>query len=108
MKDKSNNFPKKEKTKAWTKQINSRIRSAAAGASTKENPRRKFATGSAGLALVVRGSSRRIMIMRFRPANISFINRRLYLPRLLLILSSIEQNRPAHLDRSLHINFRFG
>jgi len=32
------------------------------------------------------------MIMRFRPANISLINRRHYLPRLLLILSSIEQN----------------
>ena len=28
------------------------------------------------------------MIMRFRPANISLINRRHYLPRLLLILSS--------------------
>ena len=27
------------------------------------------------------------MIMRFRPANISLINRRLYLPRLLLTLS---------------------
>jgi hypothetical protein len=32
------------------------------------------------------------MIMRFRPANISLINRRLYLPRLLLTLSSIEKN----------------
>src|ERR1700689_912544 len=69
----------------------SRTGSAAAEASTKKNPRRKFATGSAGLALVVRGSSRRIMIMRFRPANISLINRRHYLPRLLLTLSS---NRP--------------
>ena len=28
--------------------------------------------------------------MRFRPANISLINRRLYLPRLLLTLPSIE------------------
>jgi hypothetical protein len=35
-----------------------------------------YATGSAGLALTVRGSSRRIMIMRFRPANIRLINRR--------------------------------
>jgi hypothetical protein len=34
------------------------------------------------------------------------INRRHYLPRLLLTLSSIEKKRPAHLDRSLHINFR--
>ena len=32
------------------------------------------------------------MIMRFRPANISLINRRLYLPRLRLILSSIEKD----------------
>jgi len=69
-------------------QFNSRVGSAAAGASTKENPRRKFATGSAGLASEVRGSSRRIMMMRFRPANISVINRRHYLPRLRLTLSS--------------------
>ena len=34
-------------------------------ASTKENPRLPYATGSTGLALTVRGSSRRIMIMRF-------------------------------------------
>ena len=46
----------------------------------------------AGLAPLVRGSSRRIMIMRFRPANISLINRRHYLPRLLLTLSSFEKN----------------
>ena len=32
------------------------------------------------------------MIMRFRSANISLINRRLYLPRLRLILSSIEKD----------------
>jgi hypothetical protein len=49
---------------------------AAAQASTKENPRSPYATGSAGLAITVRGSSRRIMIMRFRPANIRLINRR--------------------------------
>jgi len=30
--------------------------------------------------------------MRFRPANISLINRRHLLPRLLLTLSSIEEN----------------
>jgi hypothetical protein len=30
--------------------------------------------------------------MRFRPASISLINRRLYLPRLLLTLSSIEKD----------------
>src|SRR5665213_1582436 len=89
---------------------NSRTESAAAGASTKENPRRKFATGSAGLASVVRGSSRRIMIMRFRPANISLINRRLYLPRLLLSLSSKKQiqklpNDSQMLTGSHHIDF---
>jgi hypothetical protein len=44
--------------------------------------------------------------MRFRPANISLINRRLYLPRLLLTLSSIEKHDTTHLDRSLHINIR--
>jgi hypothetical protein len=53
----------------------------------KENPRLPYATGSAGLATLVRGSSRRIMIMRFRPANIRLINRRSKLPRLLLALS---------------------
>src|ERR1700739_3090112 len=34
------------------------------------------------------------MIMRFRPANISLINRRHYLPRLLLTLSSKRQKPP--------------
>ena len=61
---------------------------AAARASTKENPRSAYATGSTGLAITVRGSSRRIMIMRFRPANIRLINRRSKLLRLLLALSS--------------------
>jgi hypothetical protein len=53
----------------------------------KENPRESYATGSAGLATLVRGSSRRIKIIRFRPANITLINRRQNLPRLLLALS---------------------
>jgi hypothetical protein len=47
-----------------------------------------YATGSAELAITVRGSSRRIKIMRFRPANIRLINRRSNLLRLLLALSS--------------------
>ena len=51
-----------------------------------------YATGSAGLAITVRGSSRRIMIMRFRHANIRLINRRSKLPRLLLALSSGKDN----------------
>jgi hypothetical protein len=72
-----------------------------------------YATGSTGLAITVRGSSRRIMIMQFRPANIRLINRRLKLPRLLLALSSRKckdnyKNIPtdfAVLTRSLHIRW---
>ena len=50
--------------------------------------------------------------VRFGPANISLINRRLYLPRLLLTLSSKtqRQNHPSHskmLTGSHHINVRF-
>jgi hypothetical protein len=49
------------------------------------------------------------MIMRFRPANISLINRRQYLPRLLLTLSSKDENKNNPTDSqlltgSLHIN----
>jgi hypothetical protein len=69
-----------------------------------------YATGSAELAITVRGSSRRIKIMRFRPANIRLINRRFKLPRLLLALASKnhERNddqtrRVRRLTRSLHI-----
>ena len=72
-----------------------------------------YATGSTGLALTVRGSSRRIMIMRFRPANIRLINRRSNLPGLLLALFSgknksngnYKNNHTDHaeLTRSLHI-----
>jgi hypothetical protein len=73
-----------------------------------------YATGSTGLAITVRGSSRRIMIMRFRPANIRLINRRPNLPRLLLALSSGKSKSndnyknnptdPEELTRSLHIS----
>jgi hypothetical protein len=72
-----------------------------------------YATGSAGLAILVRGSSRRIKIMRFRPANIRLINRRPNLPRLLLALfsendndKSNDKNNPTDVQRltgSLHI-----
>ena len=42
-----------------------------------ENPRLIYAAGlRARPALLVRGSSRRITMMRFRPANIRVINRR--------------------------------
>jgi len=47
------------------------------GVHGKENPRKFYAVGlRAEPALIVRGSSRRITIMRFRPANIRVINRR--------------------------------
>ena len=43
----------------------------------KENPRELYAVGlRTEPAPLVRGSSRRITIMRFRPANIRVINRR--------------------------------
>jgi hypothetical protein len=48
------------------------------------------------------------MIMRFRPANISLINRRHYLPRLLLILSSIEKNDQRTLTGHYISISRFG
>ena len=62
-----------------------------------------YATGSAGLATLVRGSSRRIKIMRFRPANIRRINRRSLLPRLRLTLSSKnnkENNKENNNDKN--------
>ena len=47
------------------------------GVHGKENPRPNYAVGlRTEPALLVRGSSRRITIMRFRPANIRVINRR--------------------------------
>ncbi len=89
---KSKNFPKNEKAKTLTheqQQPNSRTEPAAARSKHEgESSSCSYATGSAGLATLVRGSSRRITIMRFRPANIRLINRRSNLPRLLLALSS--------------------
>jgi hypothetical protein len=47
------------------------------GVHGKENPRTFYAVGlQTEPALLVRGSSRRITIMRSRPANIRVINRR--------------------------------
>ena len=47
------------------------------GVHGKENPRKFYAVGlRTEPALIVRGSSRRITIMRLRPANIRLINRR--------------------------------
>jgi hypothetical protein len=67
--------------------------------------------GSAGLAITVRGSSRRIMIMRFRPANIRLINRRSICPGCCSLCPREKgkgnyKNIPtdfAELTRSLHI-----
>ena len=62
--------------------------------------------GSAGLAPLVRGSSRRMMTMRQRPANIRLIHRRPLCLRLPLALSSKTQNHPTPVQRltgSLHI-----
>src|SRR5688572_17637411 len=54
-----------------------RAEQALAERRTEENPRSVLsATGSAGLASLVRGSSRRITTMGPRPANIRVINRR--------------------------------
>ena len=62
-----------------------------------ENPRLIYAAGfQARPALLVRGSSRRITIMRFRPANIRVINRRdSRLGHLrCCVLSNIKKRRP--------------
>src|SRR5215472_1314122 len=79
------------------------------GGNGKENPRRLYATTlRVGPAYVVRGSSRRINILRFQPANIRLINRRdirldcapLGFPR------APDKNQtkiPADVDRSFHI-----
>jgi hypothetical protein len=42
--------------------------------------------------------------MRFRPANISLINRRLYLPRLLLSLFSKDRNKDKNKDKNKNKN----
>jgi len=115
-KNKSKNFPKKEKAKT-IQPVNNAIqledRVSRSRSKHEGESRRKYATGSAGLAMLVRGSSRRIMIMRFRPANISLINRRHYLPRLPLILSSKRQKqklpqRFEDVDRVTPYHFRAG
>jgi len=69
-----------------------------------------YATGSAGFAITVRGSSRRIMIMRFRPANIRLINRRSTCPGCCSLCprerAKATTKTPtdfAELTRSLHI-----
>ena len=74
----------------------------------KENPRRFYAVGlRTEPAPIVRGSSRRITIMRFRPANIRVINRRKnYLGHNLRCLPRVRKRKKKQLlvvDRSFHI-----
>jgi len=79
----------------------------------KENPRRFYAVGlRTEPAPIVRGSSRRITIMRFRPANIRVINRRKnYLGHNLRCLPRVRKRKKKQLlvvDRSFHIRTMVG
>src|SRR6185503_1583 len=80
------------------------------GAPEMENPRGHYAASlRARPAPVVRGSSRRIMIMRYRPANIRVINRRdRHLDRLRCCVSTEKEHmeESANLTRSFHISVR--
>jgi hypothetical protein len=75
----------------------------------KENPRKFYAVGlRTEPALIVRGSSRRITIMRLRPANIRVINRRENhldhdLRCLLRAGEKKEEKQLLVVDRSFHI-----
>jgi hypothetical protein len=72
------------------------------GVHGKENPRTFYAVGlQTEPALLVRGSSRRITIMRFRPANIRVINRREnYLDRDLRCLLTARTRKKKTVARS--------
>src|ERR1700751_5713540 len=87
-------------------QFNSRTRSAAAGAATKENPRRTFATGL---------GRTRVRSLRQLPTDHDYAvpTREYQLDQSSPIPASAaadpvldRKRRPAHLDRSLHINVR--
>jgi hypothetical protein len=73
----------------------------------KENPRKLYAGGlRTEPAPLVRGSSRRITIMRFRPANIRVINpRNSRLGRDLRSLLKEREKTKIVLDWSFHITF---
>ena len=75
------------------------------GVHGKENPRKFYAVGlRTEPALIVRGSSRRITIMRFRPANIRVINRREnYLDHNSRRLLKERRKQLLVVDRSFHI-----
>ena len=77
-KTKTKNLPNREKAKTLNKetQLEDKV-SRSRGKHEGESPA-EVCDRPAGLAWLVRGSSRRILIMRFRPANISLINRRHY------------------------------
>ena len=72
------------------------------GVHGKENPRRFYAVGlRTEPAPIVRGSSRRITIMRFRPANIRVINRReTYLDHDLRCLLRAKEKKKKEVARS--------
>lgn len=77
------------------------------GVHGKENPRWSYAVGlRTEPAPIVRGSSRRITIMRFRPANIRVINRRS--SRLdrdsCCLLKEKKKKKQKTVDRSFHIS----
>jgi hypothetical protein len=74
----------------------------------KENPRWYYAAGfRTEPAMLVRGSSRRITIMRFRSANIRLINRRnsrLDRDSYCLLKREKEKKKEIVVDRSFHIS----
>jgi hypothetical protein len=72
------------------------------GVRGKENPRKFYAVGlRTEPAPIVRGSSRRITIMRFRPANIRVISRRQnYLDRDLRCLLRARRRKQKTVARS--------
>jgi hypothetical protein len=72
------------------------------GVHGKENPRKFYAVGlRTEPALIVRGSSRRITIMRLRPANIRVINRReIYLDHDLRCLLRARRKKKKAVARS--------
>ena len=72
------------------------------GVHGKENHRKFYAVGlRTEPALIVRGSSRRITIMRFRPANIRVINRReIYLDHDLRCLLRAKEKKKKEVARS--------
>src|SRR3569833_2565518 len=109
VKTKAKTFPTKEKTKTLNNALNSRTRSAAAGASTKENPRPGSLRQACGWICV---SSQRQLPTDHDyavPPREYQLDQSSPLPATAAADPVLEpKRRPAHLDRSLHINFRIG